>query len=318
VKAESASLSPLGTVIPTSPGPSCTAQELDELVRRWLTAYPASTRRSYATDLRAASSAAHAQGVTVLDWRTPQLQAYATELSTRLQPASIARRLAALSSFYRYARGEGALQHDPTAGLRRPRVALPPAHLLLHPRELPALLAAAAVHSPRADALVTTLLLTGVRAGELLACDAAALTDNAAGSALAITRKGGRADVVPLVDRALQALHRYLDGRRDGPLLLSRGGRRLGRDGAAALFRAVVTSALGAQRAQRVHLHATRHLFALSCATLGVAPLELAHALGHTGPQHTLRYTAGAQLLEGRHPAAALARSLLGDDPGAS
>jgi integrase len=93
-------------------------------------------------------------------------------------------------------------------------------------------------------------------------------------------------------------------------MLLSRSGRRLGPDGAAALLRKVATSALGAERARRVHLHSTRHLYGLACASAGVSPIALAQALGHTSVQHVLRYTSGAALLAGAHPSTRLARLL--------
>ncbi len=92
------------------------------------------TRRAYASSVNDFLAWLHATGAPADDWIRPnrrQLRAYLAELDARgLARSSIASRLAALRSFYRYARRQGWVPGDPWAAVATPRL----------PRRLPRVL----------------------------------------------------------------------------------------------------------------------------------------------------------------------------------
>ena len=126
----------------------------DEALERYLGGLAARdaslhTRRSYATALAAYLAWLDDRGV---DWRAPErsvLRSYLAELTDGHARTTVAQRLAAIRSFYRWAGRTGLAAGDPWAALatpRRPR-RLP---AVLTPAEVERLLAAAAVESPAA------------------------------------------------------------------------------------------------------------------------------------------------------------------------
>jgi site-specific recombinase XerD len=108
----------------------------DEALERYLASLAARdasphTRRAYATALGAYLAWLDAAG---LDWRTPEraaLRRYLAELTEGHARTTVAQRLAAIRSLYRWARRTGLLTTDPWAALATPR----------RPRRLPAVLA---------------------------------------------------------------------------------------------------------------------------------------------------------------------------------
>lgn len=112
----------------------------DEALERYLGGLAARdaslhTRRSYATALAAYLAWLDARGV---DWRGPDrtvLRAYLAELTDGHARTTVAQRLAAIRSFYRWAGRAGLVTGDPWAALATPR----------RPRRLPAVLTPADV-----------------------------------------------------------------------------------------------------------------------------------------------------------------------------
>ena len=108
----------------------------DEALERYLASLAARdasphTRRAYATALGAYLGWLGAAG---LDWRTPErpaLRRYLGELTEGHARTTVAQRLAAIRSLYRWARRAGIVSADPWAALATPR----------RPRRLPAVLA---------------------------------------------------------------------------------------------------------------------------------------------------------------------------------
>ena len=101
-------------------------ETVDQLVAAWLLGYDsARTRRAYARDLADWLAFCRQYGLEPLGALRAHVDAYARELGeVRDQsPATVARRLSALASFYAYAVGEGILARSPVAHVRRPKVA---------------------------------------------------------------------------------------------------------------------------------------------------------------------------------------------------
>jgi site-specific recombinase XerD len=193
------------------------------------------TRRSYRTAVGQYLEWLEARGA---DWRSPsrtELRAYLAHLAERLSRRSISSRLAALRSFYRYARREGRVEADPWSTVLTPRL---PRRLpsVLAVTEVEQLIAAASTDSPAATratkkiaaalalrdaALVETAYAAGLRASELAGARLADL-DLERGE-LRVLGKGRRERIGLLGGPARDALAGYLV--RGRPVLMARAGR---------------------------------------------------------------------------------------------
>lgn len=135
---------------------------------------------------------------------------------------SIARKLAALRSFFRFLCREGRLERNPLRGVKTPKVGrrLP---RFLQAAEMAVLLEKPEATTPlgsRDRAILETLYATGMRVGELVGLDLSDV-DCSSGHVL-VTGKRGKERIIPLGSEAIGAIGHYLGVSR--PLLLARRG----------------------------------------------------------------------------------------------
>jgi integrase/recombinase XerD len=231
------------------------------LAAAWLATYrSARTRRAYAGDLAAWLDWLHEVGVDVLDARRVHVDLWVRQLlDAGAAASSTARRLSALSSWYRHLVEHDLLAANPAAAVRRPGGAPhPPAPGGLDRDQARAFIAAADTdHGParlRTAAAARLLLHIGLRVDELAATDVADLGHDRGHRVLTVTRKGGRRATVVLPPATAAALDAYLterasDGRpADGPLLATASGGRLDQ---AALWKLVRRLAFAGHRDPR-------------------------------------------------------------------
>ena len=241
------------------------------------------TRRSYRT---AIGQYLDFLEVRKVDWRSPPrplVRGYLAELAERpLARRSISNRLAALRSFYRYARREGLVEADPWSAALTPR----------QPRRLPQVLGVADVErlidqAPASSkrhalvlrdlALVETIYAAGLRISELAAARVADL-DLRRGE-LRVVGKGRKERMTLLGGPAREALEAYLrDGR---PELLSGGGR-----GESAESGVIFLNASGGPIGVRGLRYRLERLMRAAGLPSGASP-------------HTLRHSFASHLLEG-------------------
>jgi site-specific recombinase XerD len=220
--------------------------------------------------------------------RRVHVDAYARALEQQGRaPATVRRRLAVLSSFYRYAVEEGALTANPLAHVKRPPADDVSTTLGLDRAEAARFLDAAEAADPRDHTLVCLLLLTGLRVTEALATDVDQLGADRGHLVLAITGKGGRRRLVPLAPRTAHALAEHLNGRTSGPLLQANDGGRLTRQQAA---RIVARLARRAGIRKRISPHSLRHTAATLALDDGASLRTVQASLGHADPKTTVRY----------------------------
>jgi integrase/recombinase XerD len=232
------------------------------------------------------------------DGATPdQLSAYVASMrSAGLAGTTIARRVAALRSFYRHQVLLGARADNPAAELELPRRrrTLP---RTLSPGEAERLIEAAAGTTPRSlrdRALVELLYGAGLRVSE-----AVGLERNGVDLEQRIVRcigKGSKERVVPVGREAVEALRRYLsrgrpylDVHHRPELFLNARGGGLTRAGAFLILRRLAETA--GLEPGRVHPHLLRHSFATHLLEGGADLRSVQEMLGHADLATTELYT---------------------------
>ena len=210
------------------------------------------------------------------------------------KPSSLARKLAAVRSFYRYLSRRGMVSSNPVDGMRTPK----------QPKLLPRVLtkddadalmtfpAGQTVWSLRDRALLETLYSTGARVSELVALDIGDVREPE--GLVRLLGKGRKERIVPIGEMALDAIRRY---RVTLPLQSSgvpsralfcnqRGGRLTSRSVARIVTRYSSRLAGGA-----VSPHTLRHSFATHLLDEGADLRSIQEMLGHASLSTTQRYT---------------------------
>jgi integrase/recombinase XerC len=259
----------------------------------------AHTLRGYRTDLAdcAAFLASRRLGTLAgADART--LRAYLAALHERgLARTSIARRLAALRSFFRFLVRRGRASANPAREVSTPKLPrMLPAYLPIDESE--ALLRAVpppTAGSARDRAILELLYATGIRVAELAGLDVedVNLRDWREG-AVRVLGKGRKERIVPVGRKAVEALRAYLaqgapaGERGSGPLFLNeRGGRLTVRS----VHRIVRARARAAGLHRRVSPHTLRHTFATHLLDAGADLRLIQELLGHSRLGTTQKYT---------------------------
>jgi len=265
------------------------------------------TRRAYATDLREFFTFCDDVGMEPLAASRAHVDTWARELAEidGRTPATVARKLSAVSGFYRYAVNEDVLARNPVDAVRRPKVGSDTQSTGLDKAELAALIGAARDDGPRAHALVLLLALNGLRVSEALGADASDLDVERGHRVLRITRKGGKKSTIPLAPRTSDAIDTYLDGRTTGPLFATSTGARLDNAAVWRTLRRLAARAVPA-KATSLHPHDLRHAFVTLSLDAGASLRDVQDAAGHADPRTTRRYDRARYNLD-RHPTYALA-----------
>ena len=212
---------------------------------------------------------------------------------------SVARKVAAVRSFFAFLAAEGSITANPTEGLSSPRVGktLPKA---ISPNEVDELLEQPARRSTpeakRDRAMLELLYATGMRVTELVSLDMENLNLDPRSPFVRCLGKGAKERSIPIHDHALEAVNGYLeDGRpmmvrnHDEPaLFVNRRGERLTRQGFWLILKGYAKSAnLGAG----VTPHTLRHSFATHMLRGGMPLRNVQEMLGHANISTTQVYT---------------------------
>ena len=238
-------------------------------------------------------------GEKLSDWRqvdSSVIQAYMLEMKDRDYAATtVARKVAAIKSFFEYLGRTGVIDGDPAETLASPKVKKHTPHTI-PPDQVDKLLAApAAQRTPNAlrdAALMETLYATGVRVSELINLN---LGDIDLFNRLVACTSGRRSRVVPIFPRAVAALQAYLDEGRphlvvdpnEQALFLNHRGQRLTRQGLWLIIKRYVSD-VGID--DLVTPHTLRHSFAAHLLNAGANLREVQERLGHANVSTTQMY----------------------------
>lgn len=300
----------------------------DVLARAWLDAMAndsAHTAAAYRGDITTFFEWVDANGLDVFTLLPAAVDQYRAHLqgehvgryvnSRKLRPATVARKLTAVSSFYRYGQrqGTGIVRWNPVERVRRPRPPRSSSTLGLDRTELEALLAVARNRGTREYALVMLLSGTGLRISEVCNADTGDLVRENGRWYLRVVRKGGDEGLVGVPDPAARAVRRYMRGRR-GPLFQGNGGERMTRRQAAHWLQTMADQALGRPGEpghKRISPHSLRHTLATYLLDAGVSIVDVQAQLGHTTIATTARYDRARR--ERNNPSVAAMAALLED-----
>ncbi len=255
------------------------------------------TLGAYRSDLRQLASFALERGITSWDEVTVELIAdFIAELHRRqYATTSIARKVAAVKSFFHFLAARGEVTTEPTEGLDAPRVEKYMPSALAHD-DVERLLEAVATETPagqRDYAMLHCLYATGMRVTELVSTDVADL-DLTRGH-IRCSGRNGRERYLPLRPVAQRALATYLnDGRRvlahtggEQSLFLNHHGQRLTRQG----FWLIMKGYAKVAGIERITPHTLRHSFALETLSGGAELRTLQALLGHANISTTQIYS---------------------------
>ena len=211
--------------------------------------------------------------------------------------SSVARRLATLRSFFRFAQREGLAEHNPAKPLRNPRRDRKLPHFLTT-EEITRLLEIPPANEPfgrRDRAILETIYSAGLRVSEAVGVNEEDL-DLPAGL-VRVRGKGKRERLAPLGSFALRAVTRWLEDRclsprepRGGksPVFVNKFGRRLTTRSVARLLEKHIRQAgLDA----RTTPHTLRHSFATHLLDRGADIRSVQELLGHKSLVTTQIYT---------------------------
>ena len=263
------------------------------------------TRRAYRVDLEQFAGWLRGRRLTIDDVDVRVLSDYAAQLGRgrpRLAPATIGRKLSAVRSLLRSARGAAAVPEASLTPRRRRRLPLAPKEA-----EVDALLAALDGDGPlalRNRALVELVYSAGLRSAEAVGLD---LQDVDFEQELVHVRgKGGKERAVPLGEEAAYRLSLYL--REARPQLALKAGSAAGRAGGGRPERGGAVRAAGAEnavflsaRGRRLDTstlrrltpnpHKLRHAFATHLLEGGADLRVIQELLGHSSLSTTQVYS---------------------------
>jgi integrase/recombinase XerD len=217
--------------------------------------------------------------------------------SRKYASSTVARKMAAIKSFFNFLVAEGQLRGDPGARMTAPRVdkytprSISPSEVerLL---QQPAREGDATARRPEAvrdRAMLETLYATGMRVSELVALDDVNLLERH----MRCAGRTSRERLVPLRESAIEAIDHYLFQARpllvlrdESALFLNHRGNRLTRQG----FWLILKSYASKAEIADITPHTLRHTFATHALSRGADLREVQQLLGHVSISTTQVY----------------------------
>lgn len=217
-------------------------------------------------------------------------------LRSSKQPATLARKLAAIKGFFKFLESQQVIRRSPTVFIESPRLW----------KRLPQTLSQAEVErllegigkeglGCRDLAMLELLYSCGLRVSELVSLDLGSC--NLEAGFVRCIGKGNKERIVPIGKQALQAIGRYLERERphlvarhasEPALFVNRAGRRLTRQ---RLWQLLKAYARIGSIAKPIGPHTLRHSFATHLLEGGADLRTVQELLGHSNISTTQRYT---------------------------
>ena len=261
------------------------------------------TIRAYSQDLHRFEAFLKSKGLRVTQAKPSTIAEFVAHLrdhhgrtvALELSPATIARRLAVLKSFYDFLadNSDGAVR-NPVDHVKRPKVnnRLPRA---VEEHRLEAFVNG--IESSRDLAIVLFLVYTGLRLGELCRLDRATIVTRKRRDSVGqaqyfgfgqVVGKGNKNRNFIVAPKALAALKTYIKSRKDSnpALFVSQRGTRL----TPRAVQQIVAKWCRKAGLPHINVHAFRHSFATRNVNAGMSASVLQQLMGHSSPSSTEIY----------------------------
>lgn len=226
-----------------------------------------------------------------------EIRGFVASLHGRNRRSTVARKLAAVRSFFRHLARRGVIAESPAATVQPPRQSKPvPGYLSVDEAfQLLDSIPSETVLGARNRAMFETLYSSGIRVSELVGLDTPDV--DAGAGLLRVSGKGNKDRIVPIGNKALAAIAVYrewLDRKAkfsmdpDGALFLNRNGGRLT---ARSVGRILDRLAIACGLATPISPHGMRHSYASHMLDAGADLRALQELLGHQHLSTTQKYT---------------------------
>ncbi len=248
---------------------------------------------NYSIDLRSLKDFLKDEPIEKVDYIT--LRRYLAYLKEKnLSKVSIARKIAAIRSFFRFLCREGYVKTNPATSLSIPK----------REKHLPKFLdeneVVKLIESPKGDnisafrdrAILETLYSTGIRVSELVGLDVEDVDH--IGGVIKVYGKGKKERIVPIGERALQSIREYLnklkhEGAKETKVLfLNKSGERITDR---SIRRAIEKYIRKTSIKEKISPHTLRHSFATHLLDHGADLRSVQELLGHANLSTTQIYT---------------------------
>ncbi|MDN5852450.1 MAG: tyrosine-type recombinase/integrase [Actinomycetia bacterium] len=268
-------------------------EQRDRVCEEWLIAQDSSlTTATYRRTIDRWFRYLDAQGVGAWDVRRVHVNGFRNSRVQQVKRSTVAKELSIVSAFYNYAMQEGeVMDYNPVLLVKRPKPDRRSTGDGLTVEEARAIRIAALEKDERTAALVHLLFGTAIRVSEAVGADVGDLGWLEGHRALRVRRKGGRDGQVKIREGDFAVIDGYLQRRKEGatgPLFISTGGRRMSRQTAYDIVRALAGATL--TRAVKIGPHDIRHT-AITLALDARIPIQEVRGMaGHSSVATTQRY----------------------------
>ena len=254
------------------------------------------TVQSYSRDLVRFLQFLEMKGASPGDTTQDGISEYIQGLSGHISPRSVSRNISAIKMFFRFLMTEGKIKDNPTRLVEAPRISKRLPSVLTH-QEVDLLLSQPDTKKPEGQrdlAMLELLYATGLRVSELVSLKTLDINLNA--GYVRTLGKGFKERIVPMGDRAIEAVREYLaSGRKkflkeSNPpyLFLNYRGRPLTRQG---FWKIIQKYGLKAGIRKKITPHCIRHSFASHLLEAGADLRSVQIMLGHADISTTQIYT---------------------------
>lgn len=307
-----------GEIVPAEAGGALSTAHrnaLDELIAGWLleVARSADTRRAYRSDMAAWRAWCDQWGTWPLTAPRTLFSAWLRHMEVTpsdrtgrpLAEATLARRASTVASFYGFAVDMDQVERSPVPARGRPKAPATSTTVGLSRDEARALRVrvdpAAGLESARDCALMTVLLLDGLRSAEVRTLDVGSTGHDSGHVVMTVHGKGRKVRRAVMPAPVVVAIERMLAERAEAagvpveeldpatPLFVDTAGHRLSQQQVARIVRRVCRGA-GIRSWAKITPHSLRHAF-ITLALDGGSPLHVvSDHVGHASTRTTQRY----------------------------
>jgi integrase/recombinase XerC len=243
------------------------------------------------------------QPLEIQDVSVQMIRGFLASGQKRWQKTSQGRKLSTLRTFFRYLNDVGACAGNPAEGVMYPRtrsklpgfLGIDALFHFLDSLRLAAQQPGSSWRRWRNWALFETAYSSGLRVSELVGLDVLDL--NTETGMVRVLGKGGRERVIPVGDKAVESIHRYLEALGRQPLKASEASSALfrnargGRLTVRSVHRLLKSELERCGVWQQISPHGLRHSFATHLLNSGADLRAIQEMLGHSSLSTTQRYT---------------------------